>query len=85
MPREAESIRVNLKATVNAASIRRETVNGREHLVIPSYTLPGDITMNRGFYPAEEIDRAYTTLEGTFAPLSHPMVCLLYTSPSPRD
>ena len=74
------SIRVNLRATVNAASIRREVINGREHIVIPSYTLPGDIVMNRGMYPAEEIDKAYTTLEGTFAPLSHPMVDGEYVS-----
>lgn len=80
MPREAESIRINLKATVNAASIRREVVNGREHIVIPSYTLPGGVVMNGGLYPAEEIDRAYTTLEGTFAPLSHPMVDGEYVS-----
>lgn len=73
-------IRVNLKAAVNAASIRREVVNGRDHLVIPSYTLPGGVTMNRGLYLEEEIDKAYTSLEGTFAPLSHPMVDGEYVS-----
>ena len=74
------SIRVNLRATVNAASIRRETVNGREHLVIPSYTLPGDVVMNRKLYPADVIDRTYQTLEGTLAPLGHPMINGEYVS-----
>ena len=74
------SIRVNLRATVNAASIRREVINEREHLIIPSYTLPGDIVMNRGLYPSEEIDKAYTSLEGSLAPLGHPMIDGEYVS-----
>lgn len=73
-PIDSNSIRVNLRTTVNAASIRRETYNGREHIVIPSYTLPADVVMNRGLYPGEEIDKAYPSLEGTLAPLSHPML-----------
>lgn len=75
-----DSIRVNLRATVNAASIRREQHNGREHLVIPSYTLPADVIMNGGLYPGDEIDRAYASLEGTLAPLGHPMIDGEYVS-----
>jgi len=66
--------RVNVRVAVNAASIRREQHNGREHIVVPSFTLPDGVVMNNGLYPKEEIDKAYAGLEGTLAPLSHPMV-----------
>lgn len=66
--------RVNVRVAVNAASIRREQHNGREHIVVPSFTFPDGVVMNNGLYPKEEIDKAYEGLEGTLAPLSHPMV-----------
>ena len=71
---DATSTRVNVRVAVNAASIRREQHNGREHIVVPSFTLPDGIVMNKGMYPKDEIDKAYAGLEGTLAPLSHPMV-----------
>ncbi len=71
---DATSTRVNVRVAVNAASIRREQHNGREHIVVPSFTLPDGVIMNNGLYPKEEIDKAYAGLEGTLAPLSHPMV-----------
>lgn len=67
-------VQVNVCARVNSASIRRETHNGREHWVIPSYTLPANVIMNGGLYPASEIDAHYKKLEGTLAPLGHPKV-----------
>lgn len=69
-----KNTRVNVRVAVNAASIRREQHNGREHIVVPSFTLPDGVVMNNGLYPKEEIDKAYAGLEGTLAPLSHPMV-----------
>ncbi|OAE52922.1 hypothetical protein A7J71_18050 [Achromobacter insolitus] len=65
---------VNVTTQVNAKAIRRETYNGREHWVVPSYTLPADVVMNGGLYPAGEIDAHYQKLEGTLAPLGHPQV-----------
>ncbi|MDF7193545.1 hypothetical protein NFG05_18450, partial [Proteus mirabilis] len=65
-------IQVNVTTKVNSASIRRETYNGREHIIIPSYTLPANVIMNGGLYPASEIDAHYRELEGTPAPLGHP-------------
>lgn len=65
-------IQVNTK--VNSRSIRRETYNGREHVVIPSYTLPANVIMNREFYPEAEIAANYQSMEGTIAPLGHPTV-----------
>ncbi len=67
-------IQVNITTQVNASSIRKETYNGREHWVLPSYTLPADCIMNGGLYPASEIDAHYASLEGTLAPLGHPTV-----------
>lgn len=68
------SMQVNITTKVNSQSIRREKHNGREHLVLPSYTLPANVVMNGGLYTAEEIDAHYQGLEGTLAPLGHPQV-----------
>lgn len=68
------SNQINLVTQVNSASIRRETINGREHWIVPSYTLPSDVVMNGGLYPASEIDAHYLKLEGKLAPLGHPQV-----------
>lgn len=73
-PKNGEHIQVNITTKVNSQSIRRETYNGREHLVLPSYTLPANVVMNGGLYTAEEIDAHYQGLEGTLAPLGHPQV-----------
>jgi hypothetical protein len=72
--------RVNVRVAVNAASIRREQHNGREHIVIPSFTLPDEVIMNGGLYPHDEIEKAYGSLEGTLAPLGHPQVDGEYVS-----
>lgn len=70
----AQQVQVNIMAQVNSASIRRETYNGREHIVIPSRTLPFGVVMNGGLYTRESIEANYQSLEGTLAPLGHPMV-----------
>ena len=75
-----EGVRVLMAYQVNASTIRRETHNGREHIVVPSYTLPSDIVMNSGLYPHDEIEKAYHTLEGTLAPAGHPVVNGTYVS-----
>lgn len=66
--------RVNIYVEVNSKSIRREKVEDREFIVIPSYTLKANSVMNGGFYPADEIDAHYKSLENTLAPLGHPTV-----------
>ena len=58
---------------INRASIRRESINGVEHVILSSYTLPDDIVMNGGLYPADEIEKSYQTLERTLAPVEHPV------------
>jgi len=67
-------MQVNVTTKVNSQAIRRETHNGRAHLVLPSYTLPANVVMNGGLYSAAEIDAHYQGLEGTLAPLGHPTV-----------
>lgn len=73
-------LRVNLRTRVNNEAIRRETRNGREKIIVPSATLPDNIVMNDMLYPAEEIAKAYPTLEGTAAPFGHPVVNGMYMS-----
>lgn len=73
-PKNGEHIQVNITTKVNSQSIRRETHNGREHLVLPSYTLPANVVMNGGLYTEDEINAHYQGLEGTLAPLGHPQV-----------
>lgn len=65
---------IHINHKVDNKAIRRETYNGREHIVIPSYTLPANVIMNEEFYPEAEITANYQSLEGTLAPLGHPMV-----------
>lgn len=67
-----DKIQVNVTAKVRNADIRRVMHNNREHIIVPSYTLPDECVMNGGRYPAEEIEKAYKTLEGTLAPIGHP-------------
>ncbi len=67
-------MQINVTTQVNAKAIRREMHNGRQHWVVPSYTLPADVVMNGGLYPASEIDAHFKKLEGTLAPLGHPQV-----------
>jgi hypothetical protein len=64
---------INLTVKVNNSAIRRETLDGREHIVVPGFTLPANVVMNGVLYPQEEIDKHYMRLEGTLAPLEHPV------------
>lgn len=57
-----------------AGAIRREKLNGRDVIIVPSATLPDGIVMNDILYPAEEIERSYKGLERTPAPLGHPTI-----------
>lgn len=67
------TMQINIQTKVNSATIRTENYNGRDHIVLPSYTLPANVVMNGGLYPASEIDAHYLELEGTLAPMGHPM------------
>jgi len=53
-------------------AVKRMNIDGVEHVVISSMTLPDDIVMNGGLYPADEIEKSYESLERTLAPVEHP-------------
>lgn len=65
-------VRVNIRTAVNASAIRRERRSGRDVVIVPSATLPDNIVMNGIRYPADEIAKSFSTLDGTPAPLGHP-------------
>ena len=75
-----DQVRVNMRAKVANSKIRREKRNGRDVIIVPSATLPDDITMNRIRYPADVIEAGYKTLDRTPAPFGHPMVNGQYIS-----
>lgn len=69
-----DNIQVIVNAKVRNADIRRVMHNNREHIIVPSYTLPDECVMNGGLYPADEIEKGYKSLAGTLAPVGHPTV-----------
>lgn len=75
-----KQVRVNVATIVNASKIRREKRDGRDVIIVPSATLPDGVVMNSIRYPAEVIAESYQSLEGTLAPLGHPMVNGKYVS-----
>ena len=67
-----KKIFLQCSSKVSKKNIRRENIDGVEHIIITSYTLPGDIVMNGGLYPREERDKSFMTLNRTLAPIEHP-------------
>lgn len=67
-------IMVQCSTAVNRDAVRRETIDGIEHIMVSSATLPDNIVMNGGLYPAEEIAKSFETLELTLAPVEHPNI-----------
>lgn len=63
---------VQCSTLVNKSAVTRETVDGREYIRVHSYTLPDDVVMNGGLYPADEISKGFESLERTLAPVEHP-------------
>ena len=70
--KKSNKVMVQCASLVNKDAVRREVINGIEHIVISSFTLPDDIVMNGGLYPAEEIANSFASLERTLAPIEHP-------------
>lgn len=66
---------LNQGQTLNAASARREYLNGREHLVVPmTMIVPGVLNGSKGklFYPKEEITRDPKSWDGVVITHNHP-------------
>ena len=69
---KGDRVRVNVSAPVLNGGVKKDKRNGRNVIVVSSATLPDDIVMNGIRYPAEEIEKSYSTLERTMAPFGHP-------------
>lgn len=69
-----KTVRVNIRTLANAGAIRREKRNGRDVVIVPSATLPDNVVMNSIMYPADEIEKSFSSLERTPAPLGHPTI-----------
>ena len=65
-------IMIQCRSLVDKSAIRRESINGVEHIIVESFTLPDNIVMNEIMYPAEEIEDSFLGLERTLAPVEHP-------------
>ena len=63
---------IQCSSLVKKDAVRHENIDGVEHIVISSYTLPDGIVMNGGLYPADEVSKSFHTLERTLAPVEHP-------------
>lgn len=67
-----KQIMLQCATEINSSMVTRETVDGQEFIVVVSHTLPDDIVMNGGLYPATEIATSFHTLERTLSPIEHP-------------
>lgn len=65
-------VMIQCRTVVQRDAVRRESIEGVEHIIVSSATLPDDIVMNGGLYPATEIEKSFGTLELTLAPIEHP-------------
>jgi len=65
---------------INKNQIKRENRRGVEHVIIPSFTLPPDIVMNGGLYPATEVEKSFKSLNRTPVTIGHPELDGMYVS-----
>lgn len=86
-PTNAETVNKTMKkklvqcaTEVKRDAVSRKVIDGVEHIVVSSSTLPDNIVMNGGLYPADEIEKGFMSLERTLAPLEHPQSDGLYIS-----
>lgn len=68
----SQQIRINVTSKVNPKEIRKDIRNGRQILVVPSATMPGDIVMNGVKYPTNVVKASFGTLDRAPAPCGHP-------------
>jgi len=68
-----KKLMIQCSTAINKSHVRRELRNGIEHIIVSSATLPDDVVMNGGLYPADEIANSFPSLERTLAPIEHPV------------
>ena len=57
-----------------SGKFKRETIDGRSHIVTTMMPIRGDITMNKIYYPDKEVTASYQQLNMLPAPNGHPSV-----------
>lgn len=65
---------------LNRKHIRHENRKGVEHIILTSFTLPPNIVMNGGLYPADEIDKSFESLNRTPVTVEHPEIDGMFVS-----
>lgn len=68
---------LNMKIAINtytSGKYKRETINGRSHVVTSMMPIRGDVTMNGIMYPNDEIKSSFQQLNKLPAPNGHPKV-----------
>lgn len=67
---------VNVLSVVNKKSkISTQIINNKEHIVINDVVpIVDDVVMNGIFYPADEINKSYMSLNNNLMPVGHPKV-----------
>lgn len=67
---------VNVLSVVNSKSkISTQIIDGKEHIVINDVVpIVDDIVMNGIYYPSDEINKSYMTLNDNLMPLDHPRI-----------
>ena len=65
---------VNFIQKVNNSDIREETLDGHKYVVLPSKTMPANVVMNKLMYSERQIDKTIQSIDGSPAPIDHPMV-----------
>ena len=58
----------------------KQTIAGREHIVVPMMPIRGDISMNGVFYPNDEVSKSFNQLDTLPAPLGHPTLNNVHVS-----
>lgn len=69
-----DRIMIQCRTEINRDAVKRTAIDGVEHVIVTSATLPDDIVMNGGLYPADEIAKSFQTLDLTLAPIEHPHI-----------
>lgn len=60
--------------TKTSGKFKRETINGRSHIVTSMRPIRGDISMNGILYPNEEVKKSFQQLHDLPAPNGHPKI-----------
>lgn len=69
---KSNKVMVQCASLVKKDAVIRKVIDGVEHIIISSFTLPDNIVMNGILYPADEIANSFASLERTLAPIEHP-------------